>query len=327
MPRVTSADVARAAGVSRTTVSFVLNGQAQHGIAEDTQQLVHDAAKRLGYVPSAAARSLRAGRSNVVVCLLPDLPASEAVEVLKQELSTTLGAAGYTCAFIEAGGVTSLASLWKHITPGAVVALGALEPTDRKVLMDWNVPVLERVLLPEGAELLGFDQRMIGYRQVEHLAERGHRRIAYVGIANYRQRSFVHSRATGAADACRHLGLPEPLELTIAESTVGARAALARIINEDALITAAACFSDVVALAMLGACIIDDVAVPDRLALVGVDDTPAAALTVPALSSVALDLAVPARNLAARVAELIEDRDSVQQSAETKFRVIARDSS
>src|SRR5699024_8468011 len=72
--RVTSADVARLAGVSRATVSYVLNDTPGHRITADTRARVADAAARLGYAPSAAARTLRSGRSEVVLCLLPDWP-------------------------------------------------------------------------------------------------------------------------------------------------------------------------------------------------------------------------------------------------------------
>src|SRR5881398_3527046 len=64
---VTSADVARLAGVSRATVSFVLNNTQAHRVSDTTRARVLAAAQQLGYVPHAAARSLRAGRSNLIL--------------------------------------------------------------------------------------------------------------------------------------------------------------------------------------------------------------------------------------------------------------------
>jgi DNA-binding LacI/PurR family transcriptional regulator len=72
--RVTSADVARVAGVSRATVSYVLNDTPHQTISAATRTRVFEAASSLGYAPSAAARALRTGRSDVVLCLLPDWP-------------------------------------------------------------------------------------------------------------------------------------------------------------------------------------------------------------------------------------------------------------
>ena len=80
MAKVTSADVARASGVSRTTVSYVLNSTPGASVSDSTRRRVLDAAAQLGYAPSAAARTLRRGRSDLVLCVLPDWPVGPAVE-------------------------------------------------------------------------------------------------------------------------------------------------------------------------------------------------------------------------------------------------------
>jgi DNA-binding LacI/PurR family transcriptional regulator len=56
VPRVTSRDVAREAGVSRATVSYVFNPQERHFFREATRELVLAAAAKLGYTPSTSAR-------------------------------------------------------------------------------------------------------------------------------------------------------------------------------------------------------------------------------------------------------------------------------
>src|SRR6476659_565791 len=68
--RPTSADVATEAGVSRTTVSFVLNGRTDVKIPDDTRRRVMQAAERLGYVPHAPARQLAGGRSHIIALVL-----------------------------------------------------------------------------------------------------------------------------------------------------------------------------------------------------------------------------------------------------------------
>ncbi|MEA2548336.1 MAG: hypothetical protein QOE42_934, partial [Chloroflexota bacterium] len=80
--RPTSADVAAMAGVSRTTVSFVLNHRADVKIRDGTRQRVVDAAAQLGYQPNAPARQLAGGRSHVLALVLhqsPEQVASDAV--------------------------------------------------------------------------------------------------------------------------------------------------------------------------------------------------------------------------------------------------------
>src|SRR5215218_9071233 len=94
--RVTSADVARMAGVSRATVSYVLNDTPHQTISAHTRDRVLHAAAVLGYAPSAAARTLRTGRSDVVLCLLPDWPIGPEVGSMLGNLSTALARSGLT---------------------------------------------------------------------------------------------------------------------------------------------------------------------------------------------------------------------------------------
>jgi DNA-binding LacI/PurR family transcriptional regulator len=69
--RVTSSQVAKLAGVSRTTVSFVLNNVPHMGISDETRERVLNAARQLGYVPNAAARSLVSGATGTVAIVVP----------------------------------------------------------------------------------------------------------------------------------------------------------------------------------------------------------------------------------------------------------------
>ena len=65
---------AEASGVSRATVSYVLNGVATQAISAETARRVREAADQLGYAPYAPARALRYGRSDVILFLIPEWP-------------------------------------------------------------------------------------------------------------------------------------------------------------------------------------------------------------------------------------------------------------
>ena len=94
MRGATGADVAREACVSRTTVSYVLNDTAGVAISAATRQRVHEAAAKLGYAPSAAARTLRTGRSDLVLCVLPDWPIGPVIDTLLDHLAQELAERG-----------------------------------------------------------------------------------------------------------------------------------------------------------------------------------------------------------------------------------------
>lgn len=314
MARVTSKDVAREAGVSQTTVSFVLNDRADQTIPAETRNAVLAAARRLGYVPSAAARTLRRGRSNVVLCVQPDFPIAQSLEEFKITLSRVLGEAGYACLFVHADTTTRpLAELWAHVQPAVVVTFGPLSPGDAEPIRNAGIAIVDNVFEPENRSLTGLDQREVGRLQVQHLVDRGHQRIGFGAVDDPRERPFCAPRLGGATDACRELGLPELTVVSMPYSADSARSAL----DTWTGVTAVAAFNDLVALAVLAACREKGVAVPGDLAIIGVDDIDAASMAGPALTTIAIDLTIPARTLAARILEVAGVEASAKAGPET----------
>lgn len=316
MARVTSKDVAREAGVSQTTVSFVLNGKSEHGIAAETRRHVLETADRLGYVPSGIGRAMRKGYGAVVLCVLPDLPVSEAMDQAKQELGRCLTKAGYACVYLHHDDEdVPLAQLWQHVQPAVVVAFGALPPRDVRTLKQAEIPLLNGILTPANAQWSGLFQEHVGRLQVEHLAARGHRRIGFAALDDPRERPVCLPRLRGAEEACRELGLPAPKVIDLRYSRESASAAVKKWTRGATPVTAIAAYNDLLALAILASCGTQGIAVPDDLALIGVDDRPMAALTVPALTTIAMDLTSVAANLTTSILALIEGRPLVESPA------------
>jgi LacI family transcriptional regulator, galactose operon repressor len=97
-------DVAELAGVSRTTVSFVLNGVENIAIPDETRQRVLNAAAELGFRPNAMARGLRGGRSNVLGLVTSDIVTTPyAVQIVKGAQDAAL-ARGLTLLILDDGG-------------------------------------------------------------------------------------------------------------------------------------------------------------------------------------------------------------------------------
>lgn len=122
----TSADVARLAGVSRATVSYVLNNTSAVRISEPTRRRVHEAAKELGYVPHAAARSLRAGHSRMVLMPAPSIPVGPLYSQFISELQWALGRLDYTVVQYGSVGLQGdeAARAWAELRPVAVLVPG-----------------------------------------------------------------------------------------------------------------------------------------------------------------------------------------------------------
>ncbi|MFJ3671497.1 LacI family DNA-binding transcriptional regulator [Streptomyces sp. NPDC090106] len=331
MRRVTSKDVAKAAGVSQTTVSFVLNGKHLESISEATRRLVLATADELGYIPSAAARSLRTGRSDVVLCLIPDWPVTDAMSRLKLALSDRLADAGVACVyFYYKGQVQTLSALWRNLQPSLVIAFGAIDETEAHAMRGAGIPFLNGLFdIPGGPSSPQYiSQESIGRTQIEHLAERGHRHIAYAGIGDDREDVFALPRIRGAEQACRDLGLPRPDVVAIEPDRAAAGRALDRWRGMPKPVTAVAAFNDVIAAAVLAAAWDRGVDVPGGLAVIGVDDLALARLTSPPLTTVTIDLDTAARHLcdhALTVMGIAEARPAPDSG--TALRIVRRASS
>jgi DNA-binding LacI/PurR family transcriptional regulator len=281
-PKVTSADVAAAAGVSRATVSYVLNGVPAR-VSEPTRARVLRVAQELGYTPHAVASALRAGRTSVVVLALPAWPIgppiAEAVSACVGELERL----GYTplVHFRHAAGADGLTRACDRVRPVGLIAPGVDVPPERVEALKANgtraVVALSQHPL-EHVPVLAFDQRLVGRLAIEHLAERGHRRVATIMPSEPQLQALAQQRLAGAREAAAALGVT----LTDGEAT------------------AVYAFNDEYALNALDG-------LPDGVALIGTDDSPAARLSHPRLTTIALVQTEAWERLARRLHALIED--------------------
>lgn len=287
---VTSADVARASGVSRTTVSYVLNDTPGVAISAATRQRVLETAEQLGYAPSAAARTLRAGRSDLVLAVLPNWPIGPVIDTLLEDLADALAERGLSMLVHHGRGSQPLATLWRAVQPRTVVGFAPFTEADLRAMRQAGIQVVAAAggdaadAEVAGAAALGQAQEHIGRLQVEHLVAGGRTRLGWAGTTDVRLAEFAQRRLAGVTAACTDLGVAAPvvhdLELTPASAAAAARA------WAQAGVDAVAAYNDEVGLAVLAGLRDVGLVVPDDVAVIGVDDVPAAALASPALSSV-----------------------------------------
>lgn len=296
MARVTSADVARESGVSRTTVSYVLNGTAGTSISESTRRRVLDTAARLGYAPSAAARTLRSGRSDLVLCVLPDWPVGPVVETMLDHLADDLAERGLSVLVHHVRGDRPLSDLWRAVTPRTVVGLTAFEPHEVRAMRRAGIQVVDTHADDPGAEN---PQPLIGRIQVERLVAGGRIRIGYATTDDRRVADFADQRLAGVRAACAEQRLAEPIVIPVGVDAASGTAAVEAW--RAAGVTGVAAYNDEVAFAVLAGARTAGLAVPDELAVVGVDDVPLAALAAPPLTTVTQSMDREASYLAARV--------------------------
>jgi LacI family transcriptional regulator len=305
--RVVLADVARLAETSEATASRALKNDPR--IGEATRAAVRSAAQKLGYVPNAAARSLRAQRTHILGLLLDDLadPVHAKVAAGFEEAAAGLGFA----VFIMTGlhdperEQRALRAFVEHRADGIVLASCVSDPKDvyravppeRVMLVQPDYPALADGREPPGRGVLRSDDPAGLAAMVGHLAERGYERVTYVGPGTGASDALRRAAATAALAA---LGLPA---LRVVETGMdGWRdpAAAARALAADPP-DAALCYDDKLALALLDALRSTRLDVPEELAVTGFDGIIPALQSRPRLTTVA----VPSVEIGRRAVEML----------------------
>ncbi|MFJ4091381.1 LacI family DNA-binding transcriptional regulator [Kitasatospora sp. NPDC089913] len=331
----TSADVARLAGVSRATVSFVLNNTPGGRVGEQTRARVLAAADRLGYVPHAGARSLRAGRTGLILMAGSTVPIGPLFSGFYREFQDALLPRGYTGVLLGTtlGSGDDAARAWAELRPTAVVCLtpGLTAEGVRILLRSGTRAVF--TLGPEpvpGAHALIMDQVEVGLCAATHLLERGRRRIGVVVPADPALAPFSGARLAGVRAAVAAAGggpsdggAVEPLSLEYTEESAAALVARCRELSLDGLFG----YNDEYAMLALRALQDAGLDVPGEIALVGADDLLLGRLLRPRLTSVRMRLP-GGGHLADLVDRALTDPGSALVSQDLMtVELVARDSS
>ncbi|MFC7309611.1 LacI family DNA-binding transcriptional regulator [Streptomyces monticola] len=289
----TSADVARLAGVSRATVSYVLNNTTAVRISEPTRRRVREAAEELGYVPHAAARSLRAGHSRMVLMPTPHIPAGPLYSHFLNELQWALRRLDYTVVQHGSVGMSGdeAARAWAELRPVAVLAPGAgtLGPRGVNVLKRSGAKAVltlgpERV---EGAHALLMDQREVGHCAGAHLLSGGRRSIGVIMPAEAGFETFSAPRLEGVRAAAEGTGARVvPLGLAYDEQDAAELAARWPDLGLDAVFA----YNDEYAMLLMRALQDAGTGIPGDTAVMGADDLLIGRLLRPRLSTVHLEM-------------------------------------
>jgi DNA-binding LacI/PurR family transcriptional regulator len=291
--RVTIADVAVAAGVSKTAVSFAFNNPERLGPA--TLGRVLEVAQELGYTPHPAARALSMRRSGTIGILIPQSLSTVFGNPFLSELIKGLGEQ------VEEHDLTlllvppldgSLEGAIRQASVDGFISVG-LSPDDRALA------VLDRIGIPtvhvDSQESpmhpsVNVDDEGGAQAAARHLLELGHRRLAIIVLPPARAETTstptAVRRLTGYRAAIAEAGAPEPhIEVAGISVAAGERAfeALPRGRQRPTGILA---MSDMTAIGLMSAAQAAGLRVPDDLSVVGFDDVPAAAWTNPPLTTV-----------------------------------------
>lgn len=299
------ADVARIAGVSKMTVSRALSGRA---VSPETRARILAAVDAVHYVHDAAAGVLSSGRSGFVAALVPTLANSNFADTVRG-LSDGLADAGlqvllgYTDYRLDREEMLVRAML-RHRPEAVVLTGGEHLPATRAVLARARALVAETWDLPAHplGLVAGFSNAAAAGRMVRHLADRGYRRIGFIGGrlgVDYRAMQRYRGLDRVLAEAGLSRRPPFTHEGRSSPATGGERlmATLAEAPELDALFFA----NDDLAIGALLRAQREGLAVPGRIAIAGFNGLGIGALTSPALTSIVSPRAEIGRLAAAKL--------------------------
>lgn len=299
--RVTSADVARESGVSRATVSYVLNNAPDRSISAATRALVLETAERLGHVPYAPARALRSGRMNVVLAIVPGFSIGYVFDLALDSLNRELGNRGYALLVTrmneEQEGM-NLRELWGSVTPTLVLAMGGLPAYARKFIDVSQAPLVEDHGIISHVDT--------GRMQADYLLAKGHTRLAFGYPEDPSIERYARQRLEGVGAVCAEHGIDGPVVERVGTRLDAVRGVVERWIAAG--VTAVCAHNDELALMVIAAMTTMGLQPGRELAVVGVDDIPLAAI---GLTTVAIATEVFTDAVVENVVSVLEDRPAV----------------
>jgi LacI family transcriptional regulator len=319
---VTIKDVARAAGVSITTVSHTINGTRR--VSEKLRVRVLAAMEELDYRPNVLARGLRVGQTRTIGLIIPDNSNLFFAEIARaiEDIGYQQGYSVILCNSDSRGDKQQryIQTLVDKQVDGIVFISSGDRAEDVQYVIDNHIEVVvvDRDVPNVCADIVLVDNELAGYQATRHLIELGHRRIACISgpsdLNPSAQRVHGYRRAMSEVDL--H---PPPVYQVGGDFRIeGGEAGIARLLGVKPCPTAVFVCNDMMAIGALRGARLMGVGVPEDLSIVGFDDIMLARATCPALTT----MAQPITEIARVGTELLVQRMRGDLNASTRERIV-----
>jgi LacI family transcriptional regulator len=326
--RVTLLDIAADAGVSRATVSLVIRDVPS--VAASTRKRVQKSIKRLGYIYHRGAASLRMRQSHAIGLIVSDITNPFFAEVIvaiedrlaSERLVTLLGNTSE-----DQAKETRLLKTMREFPADGILICPAIGSGDSgAVTLGNQLPTVAFARRAADLDYAGVDNVQGALLAVEHLCSLGNRRIAFIGgdpdVSTGRERIEGYQRALA------RLSLPfDPcLVLRASPTRRGGYDSVRRLLQIENRPTAALCFNDVVALGVIEALQHAGVRAGKKFGVVGFNNVPDAAQSLPGLTTVDTSPRQLGESAAELLLKRIAQRDSPIRTVILQPRLIVRES-
>jgi LacI family transcriptional regulator len=340
MKRPTQKDVARLAGVSRTTVSYVLNevDEGHLPISEDTRRRVMEAIEELGYVPDARAQAFRSGSTKTIGLVLPDLRNPHFWEIA-EGIEQSAIKAGYNLLLSNIALKHENANeIFRDLTQRRIdglILVGSFSVDSEetwsylKRFFKQHLPVVEMVdhrNVQYDVDRVASNYHDATVEAMSYLFELGHRRIGLVyGVP-------VHQLGEDRLNAYREslekagVGIDEDLIVRCGTNVEDGHQAAIKLLNLTPRPTAIVAINDLLAIGVLSAINESGLRVPTDISVLSYDDIPIAKFLVPPLTTVSKDKMELSQRAMSLVLARIEDPSRPFHTEQFPARLIIRES-
>lgn len=302
--KVTIKDVATRAGVSKATVSRVIN--KNQNVNEKIRQDVLQAIEELGYYPNAFAKNLAKNTSNVLGLILPDIT-NPYFPILARGIEDASHRLGYSLfiANTDNNPIIELEYIDKMISQqvgGIILISSILDEAKVMKLSELSVPFVlcDRFIMDTPFDTVSIDNYKASYDAVQHLIRKGHKNICHISGPLHVQSASM--RKQGYLDAMQEYQL-EPCILN-GDFNFESGYQLMKTILKERSTSAVFAGNDLIALGAMNAIQEAGLTVPTDISVIGCDDILFAQMSRPKLSSIS----IPAYQIGVTAVDMMVDR-------------------
>ncbi len=322
-------DVAKRAGVSRTTVSRVLNDNGY--VSQEAREQVLKAVQEMGYIPSAHAKTMRTKRSGVIGVILPRIStetASRVVNGIEQELADN----GYQILLTNTQlkpekEIENIKLLRSRQVDGIILLATNRNQGLLNTINETNIPFVALGQELEGVTSVMYDDYHASISIAESLISKGHQRIGFIGVQEKNHAVGV-LRKEGYKDAMKKHNL------TIDENWIqygdftfeSGYEAAERLMVGAAMPTAIFAVTDRMAIGALGCLREKNINVPEEMAVYGIGASDLSKHVTPTLSTVDYFNEDAGRQTAQLILQQLKGQSLEEKKVKLSYRLIERDS-
>ena len=327
-------EIAQKAGVSKATVSNVMNGKLSK-VSDETRERIENIIRETGYKPNVMARSLVKKESRLIGLVVPYLGKDETFFAnpynahIIAALERYIRGNDYYLMLRCVGDPREIVPLLSSWNVDGAFFLGIYKDEVPEIKSQIDIPIVFLDTYAPGEEIvnIGIEDYRGGYLSARYLIGKGHTKLALVS-PDISSEGVIKERYKGFSDACREAGVPfKKGNIFFTESTYHSAVQVGQdIAFGGGEYTAVACMSDIVAFGVIEGLKQCGIRVPYDMSVIGFDNLPDCEFMSPKLTSVAQDFEWKAKNASDYLFKMISDKTSLVADERQPIRVVERQS-